>query len=110
MFGEIQYIESLQKFEEIINGDKPVIIDFTATWCGPCHMIAPIFAGIAQQNPSVGFYKVDVDAQAEIAQKCSVRSMPTFLSFHKGEKLDSFSGANPGKLEELVNNVAKLAA
>jgi len=58
-----------------INGDKIVIFDFWATWCGPCRVISPVFEKFAQQFSTIGFYKVDVDAAQDIAQEVGVRAV-----------------------------------
>ncbi|KAI5107757.1 hypothetical protein C0J45_1351, partial [Silurus meridionalis] len=86
-------------------GDKLVVVDFTATWCGPCQSIAPFYKGLSE-NPNYGnvvFLKVDVDDAQDVAQSCEIRCMPTFYFYKNGKKIEEFSGSNQTKLEELVN-------
>merc|ERR1712046_388367 len=83
-------------------GDKVVIVDFTATWCGPCQRIAPFFAELATKYPDCVFVKVDVDENEEVAAMCSVSAMPTFHAMKNGEKVDELVGASNEKLEALV--------
>lgn len=84
-----------------INGDKPIVIDFWATWCGPCRVIGPIFEKISDTpaGEKLGFYKVDVDTQEKIAQEVGIQAMPTFVFFHKGQAIEKVVGANPSALQ-----------
>lgn len=83
-------------FEEVINSDKPVLVDFWAEWCGPCKMIGPIveeLAGDYEGKAVVG--KVDVDSNPNISAKFGIRSIPTLLVFKNGEVVDKVIGAVP---------------
>ncbi|KAJ3865727.1 thioredoxin-like protein, partial [Lentinula novae-zelandiae] len=96
----VKAIESQQEFMEIINGDTPVIIDFWATWCGPCKQISPVFEKLSAKPDFAGvkFFKVDTDAQEAIAQEVGITAMPTFMVFRNGEKIEETKGALPANL------------
>jgi len=83
-------------------GDKLVVVDFTATWCGPCQRIAPEFEKMAELDPAVIFVKVDVDDNEEVAQLCGISAMPTFQAYKGGKKLAEMTGADVTKLKEMV--------
>ncbi|CEH18705.1 thioredoxin [Ceraceosorus bombacis] len=101
----VKVISSKSEFDELIKSDKPTIIDFWATWCGPCKMISPIFEKIAEATgESATFAKVDVDEQGEIAQEVGIRAMPTFLVFKNGQQVDKLLGADPSKLQSIITN------
>lgn len=104
----VQVISSYEQFKKVISSDKIVVIDFWATWCGPCKMIGPIFEKISDTPASekVDFYKVDVDEQSQIAQEVGVRAMPTFVFFKNGEKIETIVGADPSKLQAAVTKLA----
>jgi len=108
----VQPITSLSKFRELIDGDQPIIIDFWATWCGPCRVISPVFEKLSENDKfknALGFYKVDTDDQQDIAQECGIKAMPTFILFHKGNIVKQAVGAHPGNLTALVEEAAGLA-
>ncbi|KAM0755020.1 thioredoxin [Meredithblackwellia eburnea MCA 4105] len=96
-------IESLQQFQELINGDKVIVVDFWATWCGPCKAISPIFEKLESQFPNLGFYKVDVDAVEDVAAEVGIKAMPTFKFFKGGEQIGSVVGADPKKLKDALD-------
>lgn len=79
--------------EEVIKSDKPVLVDFWATWCGPCRMIAPIVEQIAEENADIKVCKVDVDDQPELTSSFGIQSIPTLIVFKNGEIANKAVGA-----------------
>lgn len=77
---------------EILNSDKPCLVDFFATWCGPCKMMSPIVDEIAEENADIVVGKLDVDEADELAEKYDVSSIPTLLVFKNGEVAETFIG------------------
>ena len=69
---------------EVLNSDKPVLLDFWAAWCGPCKMLAPTVEKMAELHPEVHFYKVDIDEDMDLATRFKVMSVPTLLYFRRG--------------------------
>ena len=80
-------------FDSIVSGDKPVLIDFFATWCGPCKMLAPIIGEIAEEKEgTLVVAKADVDEEIELANKFGVSSSPTVVLVKDGAEVDRFVG------------------
>jgi thioredoxin 1 len=77
-------------------------VDFTATWCGPCKAIAPLYEQAAASSPHIIFLKVDVDEAQDVARECGVSAMPTFQLYRSGAKAAEFCGADPAKLKEMI--------
>jgi len=104
MSSLIHSVEDKDDFDNQLKeaGSKLVVVDFYATWCGPCKMIAPKLDEMATQFTDVVFLKVDVDDVEEVASTYGISCMPTFLFIKNGEKIAEFSGANADKLRELV--------
>ena len=88
-------------FEEIIQSDKPVLVDFWAEWCGPCKMIGPVVEELASEYDGKAVIgKVDVDSNPEVSAKFGIRSIPTLLVFMGGEIVDKQIGAVPKSVLE----------
>jgi thioredoxin 1 len=99
------HIGSEEAFDQLIAGDTPVLVDFWATWCGPCRMIAPIVEEIANAYAGKAIVaKVDVDEQGELAQRYRVMNIPTLMLFKQGQLVDKAIGARPKvALEQMLN-------
>mmetsp|Transcript_1837 Transcript_1837/g.3754 ORF Transcript_1837/g.3754 Transcript_1837/m.3754 type:complete len:108 (+) Transcript_1837:61-384(+) len=105
----VKMVEDKEEFDALLvtaaAEDKLVVVDFTATWCPPCRMIAPIFAELATSHPEAILVKVDVDANAETAEACGISCMPTFQFFKGGEMVDKLEGASVETLTEKIVNL-----
>ena len=101
-------IKSAKEYENIMNTSKvPVLVDFTATWCGPCQKIKPFFHELSSRY-NAEFIQVDVDEHDDIAGKAGISAMPTFQLYSDGKKVGELTGANVTKLEALLSsNTAK---
>lgn len=84
-----------ENFEEIKNGDKPVLLDFYADWCGPCRMVAPIIEEIGNERDDVVVGKINVDEQEELARQFGITSIPTLIVLKGGEIANQVTGARP---------------
>ena len=85
-----------ENFEEmVLRAEKKVLLDFWATWCGPCKMIAPVIDQIAEENDEIIVAKIDVDTDPELAIQFGVTSIPTLILMEKGEKTGQLVGYRP---------------
>ncbi len=98
----VQMLATKADFDAAVASDKLTVVDFTASWCGPCQMIAPIFAELAEQYKDCQFVKVDVDENDETAAACGIEAMPTFQFYKGGSKVDDFCGASKDMLVERI--------
>ena len=80
---------------EVMNSDKPVLLDFWAPWCGPCRMLSPVVDEVAEERTDVKVGKVNVDEQPELAGEFGVMSIPTLLVFEQGKLVRQAVGARP---------------
>ncbi|XP_062480232.1 thioredoxin-like [Pezoporus occidentalis] len=86
-------------------GGRLIVVDFSATWCGPCKMIKPFFHSLCEKYGDVVFIEIDVDDAQDVAAHCDVKCMPTFQFYKNGKKVQEFSGANKEKLEETIKSL-----
>ena len=80
---------------EVLNSDKPVLLDFWATWCGPCRMVGPILEEIAAERSDIKVCKVNVDEQPDLASQFRVMSIPTLMVVKNGQVVNQSVGAKP---------------
>ena len=80
---------------EVMNSDKPVLLDFWAPWCAPCRMVVPIIEEIAGERPDIKVGKINVDEQSELASEFSIMSIPTLVVMKNGKIVQQVSGARP---------------
>ena len=99
----VRQVATKAEFDGIIaDPTQTTFVDFTATWCGPCQRIGPIFEALAKEYPQATFIKVDVDDNQETAQACGITAMPTFKAFAKGKEVASLRGADEAGLRTMI--------
>lgn len=97
------------QFSDTISDNEIVLVDFWASWCGPCRAFAPTFAASSEKHPDVAHVKVDTEAEQELAAAADIRSIPTLMAFKKGTLVFNQAGAlPPAALEDLVQRVKDL--
>ena len=90
---------------EVVQSDQPVLVDFWAPWCGPCHTVAPVIEALAEEyDGKAKIAKLNVDDNPQISQRFNVRSIPTLMVFKGGELVETVVGARPkAQLEQLLD-------
>ncbi len=97
-------IVNKEKFENLLKTKELVIVDFFATWCGPCQMFIPIFDKLASEEKEAVLIKVDIDQENELAMNSKITGVPTIVAYKNGQEVGRFSGFRP--LEDLKNFIA----
>jgi thioredoxin 1 len=104
----VQHVKTMEEFQALLNASnkdsKLLVVDFTASWCGPCRFIGPIVEEMAKDNENidVSFAKVDVDEASDVSSACGIQVLPTFQFYKKSSKIEEMKGANEKKLRGLV--------
>ncbi|ETW23644.1 MULTISPECIES: thioredoxin [Mycobacterium] len=94
------------QFNETVNDNDMVLVDFWASWCGPCRAFAPTFQASSEKHPDVVYAKVNTEEEQELAAAAQIRSIPTLMAFKKGQLLFNQPGAlPPAALEDLVQQL-----
>lgn len=107
--GEVAAVTAAEFDEKVLKSDLPVLVDFWAVWCGPCRMVAPSVASVAEDYAGKArVFKLDVDQESEVAAKYGIMSIPTLVYFKDGKAVDQIIGAQPkkaiaDKLEAIVS-------
>lgn len=102
----IKYIESEHDFDtEVLGSNDAVLVDFFATWCGPCNMLSPILEQISKEHSNIKIYKVDIDRCRDLAINYNIEFVPTMLIFKNGKEVERLGGLTEGK--DILENIKK---
>ncbi|VDI73982.1 thioredoxin 1 [Mytilus galloprovincialis] len=100
----VKVIQSKAEFDGVVkgSGDTLIVVDFFATWCGPCVQIAPVYQKLSDEYSDCIFLKVDVDEVEDVAAASGISAMPTFQCYKNGNKVDEIVGASEEKLRGMI--------
>ena len=105
---EIVSLDSNSFKEKVLESKGAVLVDFYATWCGPCKMLAPILEQVSQENDNITIAKLDIDEGLEIAKEFGIMSVPTMVLFKDGKEQDRLMGLRPKKaIEDAINKIVE---
>jgi thioredoxin 1 len=100
---------TMENFQDTVNADGIVLVDFWADWCGPCHMFAPVFEKASEKHSDITFGKVDTEAEQQLAGAARIMSIPTLMAFRDGVLVFNQAGALPQHaLEDLIGKIREL--
>lgn len=100
----VMHVSAANFDRHVLQSDMPVLVDFYATWCGPCQAMSPAIQQLAAENPQVKVVKVDIDDSPELAARYGIRSIPSLLVFKEGQVVATQKGvANPARLRDLLD-------
>ena len=102
-------IMEVEEFENLISANKVSVVDFSATWCGPCRMMVPVVEDLAEKHKNdYVFYSIDVDGSEELAEKYNITVVPTFIVFSNGKELGRTSGyMEASELDKFIKSQLK---
>lgn len=102
----VKVVKSAAEFQQALKFVGLTVVDFYATWCGPCKMIAPLLEKFQNEYSNIKFLKIDVDQLGSLAQEYNVSSMPTLILFKNGEEVNRVIGANPAAIKQALASLA----
>ena len=103
---ELMHVSQKDFDKEVVKSEKPVLVDFFATWCGPCKMLGPVLEEVADETDALKIVKVDIDQNMDLAQSFGIMSVPTLIMFKDGEEFDRQIGFRPKEqLLEMIENL-----
>ena len=111
--GNVQLITTKESWDQKLEqarGDKKIVIaNFSATWCGPCKIIAPLYCDLSEKYPSIMFLLIDVDELTDFSSSWDIKATPTFFFLRDGQEIDKLVGANKPELEKKIAEVTSVS-